>query len=170
MSSMRPSSCRARSEPHGRSSRALRVGDHVGAVRVVGVVEDQTRCWGTMFTSRRKLSLNFIHVLVDVGVVELDVVDDDQFGQVVDELAALVEKRGVVFVALDDVIGRVVEPRALGRDCWAGRRSCSRGRGPRIWSTQVSRLVVVVLPCVPVTTRLWRPRRKKNFNTSGSEQ
>ena len=36
-----------------------------------------------------------------------------QLRQVVDELRALVEKRGVVFVALDDEILRVVEARAL---------------------------------------------------------
>ena len=49
----------------------------------------------------------------DVRVVELEVVDDGDLRQVVDELAALVEERGVVFVALDDEPLAVGEPRAL---------------------------------------------------------
>ena len=49
----------------------------------------------------------------DVRVIELEVVDDGDFGQVMDELAALVEKRRVVFVALDDEPFAVGEPRAL---------------------------------------------------------
>ena len=49
----------------------------------------------------------------DVRVIELEVVDDGDFGQVMDELAALVEERRVVFVALDDEPFAVGEPRAL---------------------------------------------------------
>ena len=47
-------------------------------------------------------------IFENVGVIEFQVVDDDHFGQVMDEFAALVKKGGVVFVALDD------EPRAGG--------------------------------------------------------
>ena len=46
-------------------------------------------------------------------MVELEVVDDGDLGQVMDELAALVEEGGVVFVALDDEPLAVGEPRAL---------------------------------------------------------
>ncbi len=40
-------------------------------------------------------------VRVDVGVVELDVVDDGDVGQVLQELGGLVEERAVVLVAFD---------------------------------------------------------------------
>ena len=46
-------------------------------------------------------------------MVEFEVVDDGDFRQVMDELAALVEKGRVVFVALDDEPFAVGEPRAL---------------------------------------------------------
>ena len=70
--------------------------------------------------ARRKLSLISSRFFIDIGVVELDVVDDEQFGQVVNKLAALVEKSGVVLVALDDVIrrgalNRAPWPRLLGK-------------------------------------------------------
>ena len=48
-------------------------------------------------------------------MVELKVVDDHRLGQVVDELAALVEKRGVVLVALEHTPFAVGEPRALAK-------------------------------------------------------
>ena len=89
-----------------------RAGDHVGAVGVVGVVENDPVARHDV-DHPPEAQLDLVHVLVDVGVVELDVVDDEQFRQVVDELAALVEERGVVLVALDHVIRRIVELRAL---------------------------------------------------------
>ena len=52
------------------------------------------------------------HVRKNVGVVQLQVVHNRDLGQVVDEFAALVEERGVVFVALDDEPLAVREPRA----------------------------------------------------------
>src|SRR5882672_4846406 len=38
----------------------------------------------------------------DVGVVELEIVDEGDLGEVMDEFAAFVEESGVVFVALND--------------------------------------------------------------------
>ena len=52
-------------------------------------------------------------VLEDVRVIEFQVVDDRDLGLVMDELAALVEEGGVVFVALDDEPFAVGEARAL---------------------------------------------------------
>ncbi len=43
-----------------------------------------------------------IEIVVDVGVVEFDVVDDSDVGQILQELGGLVEKCTVVFVSLDD--------------------------------------------------------------------
>ena len=42
-----------------------------------------------------------VEVLIDVGVIELDVADDGNLRQVLQELGGLVEERAVVFVALD---------------------------------------------------------------------
>src|SRR5262249_43489335 len=54
-----------------------------------------------------------VEVFKNVGVIELEIVDDADLRQVMNELAALVEKRGVVFVALDDEPVAVGESRAL---------------------------------------------------------
>ena len=62
-----------------------------------------------------KGSLDFGEAAKNVGVIELEVVDDDGLGEVVDELAALVEKRGVVFVALNHEPVAVGETRALAK-------------------------------------------------------
>jgi hypothetical protein len=53
-------------------------------------------------------------VVEDVGVVELQVVQDGRARAVVDELAALVEEGGVVFVGFDH------KERAVGSGCCAG--------------------------------------------------
>ncbi len=45
---------------------------------------------------------DLVEVRVDVGVIELDVVDDGDVGQVLQELGRLVEERAVVLVAFDD--------------------------------------------------------------------
>ena len=50
----------------------------------------------------------------NIGVIEFDVVEDDGIGAVVDEFAALVEERGVVFVALDEEVFPLPHPRAAG--------------------------------------------------------
>src|SRR5688500_12920555 len=52
-------------------------------------------------------------IVENIGVIELDIVDDDDFGQVVDELAALVEEGGVILIAFDDEELAVGETSAL---------------------------------------------------------
>src|SRR6185503_901411 len=52
-------------------------------------------------------------VLEDIGVVELDVVDHSNIGQVMDELAALIEESRIVLVAFDDKPITGCESRAL---------------------------------------------------------
>ena len=47
---------------------------------------------------------DLIEIVEDVGVIELDVVYNHQFRQVVNELRALVEEGGVVFVAFNHKI------------------------------------------------------------------
>ena len=50
----------------------------------------------------RERFLDRVQVFKNVRVIEFEVVDDADFRQVMDELAALVKKCRVVFVALDD--------------------------------------------------------------------
>ncbi len=57
--------------------------------------------------------LDGVDRVVDVGVVELDVVHHDTLRKVVEELRALVEEGGVVFVAFEDVELGVREHRTL---------------------------------------------------------
>src|SRR5690606_26996411 len=40
-------------------------------------------------------------------MIKLDIIDNQRSGLVVDELGALVEKRGIVFIRLDDKISRI---------------------------------------------------------------
>ena len=54
-----------------------------------------------------------VEVGVNIGVVELDVVDDQRVRAVVQELRSLVEERGVVLIALDDELRPVAELEVL---------------------------------------------------------
>ena len=66
---------------------------------------------------------DLVERVVDVRVVELDVVDDDALGQVVEELRALVEEGGVVFVAFEHVEFGVGEDARRSRGFSGVRRS-----------------------------------------------
>jgi len=57
--------------------------------------------------------LDGIDILEDIRVVKFEIVDDGDFGKVMNEFAALVEKSGVVFVAFDDEPFAISEARAL---------------------------------------------------------
>ena len=65
---------------------------------------------GTRFTKPLERQADGGEVRVDVGVVELDVVDDGDVGQVLQELRRLVEERAVVFVAFDDELAAAADP------------------------------------------------------------
>ena len=67
-----------------------------------------------------------VDVRVDIGVVELDVVDDQRARPVVHELGALVEERRVVLVGLDDEVLRAAEPR---RDAEVARDAADQESG-----------------------------------------
>ena len=82
-----------------------------------------------------ELPLDRRQVVEDVGVVELQVVQDRRARPVVDELAALVEEGGVVFVGLDHERRRAAAPCCPGaprrRSSAARRRPGSRAAGRR---------------------------------------
>ena len=59
--------------------------------------------------------LDLLDVVVDIRVVELDVVHHHAFGQVVEELGALVEEGRVVFIAFEDVDVGVREMRSAAK-------------------------------------------------------
>ena len=95
---------------------------HIETVRIVGVEENQALA-GNDVEQAAEAQLNRVQIFVYVSVIELDIVHDDQLGQVVNELRALVEKRRVVFVALDDEMLRVPQTRALAE---VGRNSADQ--------------------------------------------
>ena len=90
---------------------------------------------GTRLTSRRNASRTSSMSAIDVGVIELDVVDDGDVGQVLQELRGLVEVGAVVLVAFDDerlaladaVAGAVVAE--IPRDAADEHRRIGAGRG-----------------------------------------
>ena len=57
-----------------------------------------------------KLLLDGLEIVVDVGVIEFEVVEDQRACAVVDELGALVEERRVVFIGFDDEEFSTAEP------------------------------------------------------------
>src|SRR5512139_383743 len=77
----------------------------------VGAVGDDEPVAGNGAHQVVELGLDGGEVGKDVGVVVLEVVEDDGTRTVVDELGALVEEGGVVFVGLDDEEGAVGQPR-----------------------------------------------------------
>ena len=58
-----------------------------------------------------ELALDLTEIVEDVGVVELQVVEDQGAWSIVDELGALIEEGGVVLVRLDHEEGRGAQPR-----------------------------------------------------------
>src|SRR5689334_21291400 len=52
-------------------------------------------------------------VLENVGVIEFEIIDDGDLGQVMDELAAFIEEGGIVLVAFDNEPGTLCETRPL---------------------------------------------------------
>ena len=82
------------------------------AVRVVSIEENHAFARHDLHEAA-EAGHHVLEVAEDIRVVELDVVHDEQLGQVVDELAALVEKRRVVFVAFEDEVFRIPESATL---------------------------------------------------------
>src|SRR4030095_12412648 len=58
-----------------------------------------------------------VEIRVDVGVIELDVINDGDVGQILEELRRLVEERTVVFIAFDDEVASLADAvtRSLSR-------------------------------------------------------
>ena len=81
-------------------------------VRIVAVAQQQAIARNQADEMRERF-FDGVQIFKNVRVIEFEVVDDGDFRQVMDELAALVEKRRVIFVALDDEPFAVREPRAL---------------------------------------------------------
>ena len=102
-----------------RRPRAAR--QHVGQTRVLGI-DDQPTIARHGAHQVVELGLDRVEVGKDVGVVELEVVEDRDVRPVVDELAALVEEGAVVFVGLDhEVLARRIS-RRLHRPPFSGQR------------------------------------------------
>src|SRR5205814_868644 len=78
----------------------LQLPDHVEAIRIVAIQEDHAVLRHDV-EEPAETELDLVEVIEDVGVIELDVIHDQQFREVMDELRALVEESGIVFVALE---------------------------------------------------------------------
>ena len=72
---------------------------HLDGLRVIGIDQSEA-VFGDDVQQLAERFLDGSQVGVDVGMIELDVVEDDQFGKVVEELAAFVSKGSVVLVSL----------------------------------------------------------------------
>src|SRR4029077_12478445 len=94
--------------------------------RGIRAVDDQAAAGANAADQVVKLCLDGLQVSEDVGVVELQVVQDRDVRKIVDELAALVEKCGVVLVGLDHEWATVSEP---GRDGEIERHSSDQETG-----------------------------------------
>ncbi len=110
-----PGRSRTVAEVHGMSSARCDDRSHLGKVcaRRHDGARPQSLEQGT------KRALHVIEIAVDVGVVELDRIQQQRIGIVVQELGALVEKRGVVLVALGDEPWAGSEPKIV-REVAAG--------------------------------------------------
>ena len=84
----------------------------------VGAVDHQQALARHRAYQVMELGLDRRQVGEDIGVVELEIVEDCRPRPVVDELAAFVEERGVVLVSLDDKERTVGEPRRDGKVLW----------------------------------------------------
>ena len=92
-----------------------------------------------------------IEVRIDVGVIELDVVDDRDVRQVLQELRRLVEECAVVLVAFDHEVAAAADPVAVSKFSAIPPMN-TLGSAPPCASSQPVSEVVVVLPWVPVMT------------------
>ena len=108
---VRPSRCSMSARPPGRvvrRGRTSRPGSPpVGASACacgLSAPSSSRPFRGTRFDQPAERQQHRVEVGVDVGVIELDVVDDGDVGQVLEELRRLVEERAVVLVALDDEV------------------------------------------------------------------
>ena len=86
----------------GKAQRLDGAGGPLHHVQAVGIVRiDQRQAVaGNDLGQAAEAQLDFLQGIVNVRVVELNVVDDHQFRQVMQEFGAFVEKRRVVFVPL----------------------------------------------------------------------
>jgi hypothetical protein len=94
----------------------------------------------------------------NVGVVKFQIVQNQRARPVMDELGALVEKCRVVFIRFHHEEWRCAPSRADWPKLAGIPPIRKPGSNPAHSRIQASRLLVVVLPCVPATAITWRPR------------
>ena len=80
-----------------------------GGIRAVSAEQQQPIAWHQIGQAAERQA-DVIDRRVDVGVVELNVVDDGNAGQVLEELGRLVEVGAVVLVPLDDEVPAMANP------------------------------------------------------------
>ena len=91
---------------------AERLRHHFRAVRVIGIDENRSSARHNIHQTP-EAELDFVEVWKDIGVVKLDIIDDDGLGKVMKEFGPFVEKGRVVFVSFENEIVRIAKGRAL---------------------------------------------------------
>ncbi len=115
-----------------------------------------------------ELGLDGAQVGKDVGMIELEVVEDCRARTVMDELRALVAEGGVVLVGLDRR-RRATRSGAPTRQFCGTPPTRKPGFSPASSSIHASSEVVVVLPCVPATASTQRPASTCSASHCGPE-
>ena len=101
-------------------------------------------------------------------MIEFHVADYGNVRKIVKELRPLVEKRRIVFVPFDNKMRSSPQPIA-GLEIFCNAADQKVGLRPALWRAQEIMDVVVVLPCVPVTTMEVLSRSRKDLIVSGNE-
>src|SRR5205814_9278230 len=94
-------------------------------VSIIAICKEQSVAWNEpdkMF----ERGFDGFEVFENVRVIEFEIVDDGDFRQVMNEFAALIKKRGVVFVAFDDEPFAIGETRALAEIVWNAANEIAR--------------------------------------------
>ena len=86
----------------------------VEGIEVIGVDENDS-IFRDDVEEAAEAGFNFVEVFKDIGVVEFQVVDNNEFGEVVQELGAFIKEGRVVFVALENHMLGGVEGAALAQ-------------------------------------------------------
>src|ERR1700686_1820268 len=82
------------------------------AVRVVRIDENRTSAGYNIYQTA-EAEFDFVEAWEDIGVVKLDIIDDNGLGKIMEKFGPFVEKGCVLFVSFEDEIVRIAKGRAL---------------------------------------------------------
>ncbi len=109
-------------------------------------VGEQQSVSGNDIDQASKRSLNGRQIFKNISVIELQVIYDHDFRKVVDELAPLIKKCGVIFVPFNDEPFRISKSRTLAQIIGNAPDQKTWFQSPLCSNTHASSDVVVVFP------------------------